>query len=78
MKDKRIGLTCCLSPSSPIIILCNNQSINQSITVFFVNYGYNPKLSLEIPSLDRPHRADVRVKDINENIKFFKGKFRIS
>jgi len=46
------------------------QSINQS--PFFANYGYNSKFSLEIPSLDKPHRADVRVKDINENIKFLK------
>jgi len=46
------------------------QSINQS--PFFANYGYNPKFSLEIPSLDKSHRADVRVKDINENIKFLK------
>jgi len=46
------------------------QSINQS--PFFANYGYNPKFSLEIPTLDRPHRADIRVKDINENIKFLK------
>ena len=36
------------------------------------NYGYNPKFSIEIISLDKPHRADVRVKDINENIKFLK------
>jgi len=45
------------------------QSINQS--PFFANYGFNPKFSLEIPSSDRP-RADIRVKDINENIKFLK------
>jgi len=47
-----------------------HQSINQS--PFFANYGYNPKFSLEIPFLDRPHRADIRVKDINENIQFLK------
>ena len=52
---------------------CNNtlqQSINQS--PFFANYGFNPRFSLEIPSNERPHRADQRVKDINENIKFLK------
>ena len=46
------------------------QSINQS--PFFANYGYNPKFSLEIPSSDRPHRADISVKNINENINFLK------
>ena len=46
------------------------QSINQS--PFFANYGFNPRFSLEIPSNERPHRADQRVKDINENIKFLK------
>jgi len=46
------------------------QSINQS--PFFANYGFNPRFGLEIPSNERPHRADQRVKDINENIKFLK------
>jgi len=39
------------------------QSINQS--PFFANYGFNPKFNLEIPSNERPHRAEKRVRDIN-------------
>ena len=58
----------------PFAEFAYNDTLQQSISQspFFANYGYNPKFSLEIPSLDRPHRADVRVKDINENIKFLK------
>ena len=46
------------------------QSINQS--PFFANYGFNPKFNPEIPSSDRPHRADRRILDISRNIKFLK------
>jgi len=46
------------------------QSINQS--PFFANYGFHPKFSLEIPSIDRPNRAEKRVIDMNENFKFLK------
>ena len=46
------------------------QSINQS--PFFANYGFNPKFNPEIPSNDNPHRAERRILDINQNIKFLK------
>ena len=36
------------------------QSINQS--PFFANYGFNPKFNLEIPSTDRPHRAEKELE----------------
>ena len=52
---------------------CNNtlqQSINRS--PFFANYGFNPKFNPEIPSSDRPHRADRKILDISRNIKFLK------
>ena len=46
------------------------QSINQS--PFFANYGFNPKFNPEIPSNENPHRAEKRILNINENIKFLK------
>ena len=46
------------------------QSINQS--PFFANYGFNPKFNPEIPSTERPSRAEKRILDINENITFLK------
>ena len=46
------------------------QSINQS--PFFANYGFNPKFNPEIPSNDRPNRAEKRILDINHNITFLK------
>ena len=51
-----------------------NNSLQQSInqTPFFSNYGYNPKAHPEIPSNNRPSRAEKRAIDINENIKILK------
>jgi len=46
------------------------QSINQS--PFFANYGFHPKFSLEVPSSDRPSRAEQRVIDMNENFELLK------
>jgi len=46
------------------------QSINKS--PIFANYDFNPKFNLEIPPANRPHRDDIRVNDINENIKVLK------
>ncbi len=46
------------------------QSTNQS--PFFANFGFNPKAHPEIPTNDRPSRAEKRAIDINENIRFLK------
>ena len=47
-----------------------HQSINQS--PFFANYDFNPKFSPEIPSSERPSRAEKRILYINKNIEFLK------
>ena len=52
------------------------QSINQS--PFFANYGYNPRFNLEIPSTDRPNRAEKRIVDIGKNIKFLKENLELA
>jgi len=39
---------------------------------FFANYGFNPKFSPEIPSSERPSRAEKRILDINNNFEFLK------
>ena len=58
----------------PFAEFAYNNTLQQSIhqSPFYANYGFNPKFNLEIPSSDKLHSVEIRVKDINENIKFLK------
>ena len=58
----------------PFAEFAYNNTLQQSIkqSPFFANYGFNPKFSPEVPSIDRPNRAEKRIIDINKHINFLK------
>ena len=58
----------------PFAEFAYNNTLQQSIdqSPFFANYGFHPTFSPEIPSSNRPSRAERRVINISSNIKFLK------